>query len=113
MTEETNWLLRTTQFHTVFLCLYVADPATFLAPKSVLGTLFSSENSSFSDEKKLIILSFDIVNIKILTLNVLFKTTCAPLTTFSEAGTFISDAVTWDLKNLCVMYIWQLKLSLF
>ena len=29
----------------MLLCLYVADPATFLASYGVLGTLFSSENS--------------------------------------------------------------------
>ena len=33
--------------HTVLLCLYVADPATFLSSNSVPGTLFSSENSLF------------------------------------------------------------------
>ena len=33
------------------LCLRVADPATFLASNSVLGTLFSSENSLFIQEK--------------------------------------------------------------
>ena len=38
---------RTTQFHNVLLCLYVADPAIFLASNNVLGTLFSSESSLF------------------------------------------------------------------
>ena len=28
-------------------CIYLADPATFLASNSVLGTLFSTENSLF------------------------------------------------------------------
>ena len=37
----------TTQCHTVILCLYVVNPATFLASISVLGTLFSSEKSLF------------------------------------------------------------------
>ena len=36
-----------TQFHTVLLCLHVADPATFLASDYVLGIIFSSENSLF------------------------------------------------------------------
>ena len=31
----------------VFLCLYVADPATSLASNSVLGTLIPSANSLF------------------------------------------------------------------
>ena len=35
----------TTQFLTVLLCSYLADPATFLASNCVLGTLFSSDNS--------------------------------------------------------------------
>lgn len=32
-------------FSEVLLCLYLADPATLLAPHSVLGSLFSSEKS--------------------------------------------------------------------
>ena len=40
------------KFHAVLLCLYVADPANFLASNSVLGTLFSSENSLFIQGKK-------------------------------------------------------------
>ena len=40
-------LQRTTQFHKVSFCLYVADPATFLAWDSVLGILFYSENTLF------------------------------------------------------------------
>ena len=43
--KYTNWPQRITHFHNVLLCLYVADPATFLASNSVLGTLFSPENS--------------------------------------------------------------------
>ena len=35
----------TTQIHIVFLCLYVADPATSLASNSLLRTLFSPESS--------------------------------------------------------------------
>ena len=42
-----NWPQRTAQSDTVQLCLHVADPATFLAPHSVLWTSFSSENSLF------------------------------------------------------------------
>ena len=34
-------------FILVLLCLYLADPATSLASHSVLGTLFSCENSLF------------------------------------------------------------------
>ena len=45
---------RTTQFHTVLLCLYVADPATFLASNSVLGTLFSFESSLFIQSWKIL-----------------------------------------------------------
>ena len=48
MSKQTNNKLETTtQFHAVLLCLYVADPATFLASNSVMGTLFSSGNSLF------------------------------------------------------------------
>ena len=43
--REDILIRRETQFHAVLRCLYVADPATFLASNSVLGTLFSSENS--------------------------------------------------------------------
>ena len=53
LNKETEILKRTIQFHTVSLCLYVADPATFLASNSVLGTLFSSENSLFIQSYKL------------------------------------------------------------
>ena len=38
---------QTAQVHTVLLRLYVADPATFLASNSVVGTLFSSETNLF------------------------------------------------------------------
>ena len=39
----------TTQLHTVLLCLYVADPATFPASNSVLGPYFPlSTASSFT-----------------------------------------------------------------
>ena len=41
-TDQELFTLRTTQFHTVLLCCYVADPATFLEANSVRGTLFSS-----------------------------------------------------------------------
>ena len=37
----------TKPFHIVSLCLYLADPATFLAPNCFLGTLLSSETSLF------------------------------------------------------------------
>ena len=40
-------LKETTQIHDVFLCLYEANPDTFLASNGALGTLFSSENSLF------------------------------------------------------------------
>ena len=36
-----------TEIYTGFLCLYVADPATFLDANSAPGTLCSSENSLF------------------------------------------------------------------
>ena len=32
-----NLTLRENTIYTVLLCLYVADPATFLAPNSILG----------------------------------------------------------------------------
>ena len=44
MTEETK---RTPKFLTVLLGSYVADPASFLASSSDLGTFFCSENSLF------------------------------------------------------------------
>ena len=49
MTEKNE---QTTQFHTVLLCLHVADPATFLSSNSILGTLFCSENSFFIHLRK-------------------------------------------------------------
>ena len=53
-----SWLDKQTDLHTVLLCLYVADPATCLASDSVLGTLFTSENSLFIQIwKRLILLS--------------------------------------------------------
>ena len=39
----------------VLLCLYLADPAIFLTPNSTLVTLFSSENSLFTQLWKQII----------------------------------------------------------
>ena len=66
----------TTQFHTyVLLCLYVADPATFLASNSVLGPHFPLRTAGLSVmEKKYTFLSLryhliSIVNITILSLN--------------------------------------------
>ena len=35
------------RFILLYFCLHVVDPATLLASNSVLGTLFSSENSLF------------------------------------------------------------------
>ena len=35
------------------MCLHLADPATVLASNSVLGSLFSSENSLFSQLQKI------------------------------------------------------------
>ena len=67
-------------------CLYVADPATFLASNNLLGTQLSSVNSLFSQlQKKEVHLSLyyyriDIVNIKILSLSFFSeKLRCAPL----------------------------------
>ena len=55
------------QFHTVLLCLYVADPATSLASNSVLGTLFFSESSLFIQLwNKYIFLSFSLISSLIL-----------------------------------------------
>ena len=48
---------RTTHFHTVLLCLYVADPATFLASNSVLDLLFLWEQLVYSVMVKYIFLS--------------------------------------------------------
>ena len=45
-----NWLIL--KDNTVLLCLYVADPATFLDSNSVLGTVFSSESSLFIQLRK-------------------------------------------------------------
>ena len=59
-----------TQCHPVLLCLYVADPATFVAWNSVLEMLFSSENSLFIHLwKEFVLLPINTVNIKILGLN--------------------------------------------
>ena len=38
----------------LLLCLYVADPATFLASDSVLGTLFSSESLFIQSQTNLV-----------------------------------------------------------
>ena len=57
----------------VWLCLYVADPATSLASNSVLGSLNSSENSLIIQSRKkktyfsLYYYLINIVNIKNLT----------------------------------------------
>ena len=65
--------------HTVLLCLYVADPATFLASDSVLGTLYSSENSLFIQlwQKQIFLRLYHhvtkIANITILSLNFIYK----------------------------------------
>ena len=48
----TNGFFLMSQFHTVLLCLYVADPATFLSSNSILRTLFCSENSLFIHLRK-------------------------------------------------------------
>ena len=84
MTEQTNWPQRTTQFHTVLLCLYVADPATCLASNCVLATWISSESSSFIHSwknNKYFCLYYYLnnkVNISILSLNFFTKTTQCP-----------------------------------
>ena len=48
------------------LCLYVADPATFLASNSVLVTSFHSENNLFIQllKKKNLIFYYDCVNVE-------------------------------------------------
>ena len=45
--EKINWPWRKTQFNPDLPCLYLADPASFLASNRVVGILFSSENSLF------------------------------------------------------------------
>ena len=63
--------LKDNTIYTVLLCLCVADPATFLASNTVLGTLFSSEKSFFYSllKKSLYYYLIYIVSIKILSLN--------------------------------------------
>ena len=39
--------------HTVLLCIYLADPATFLGQNSVMRTIFSSESSLLKKKKNL------------------------------------------------------------
>ena len=76
-----------TQFHTHLHCLYLADPATFLASNSVLETLFSSETSLFihlRDRYIFLSLYYDlinIVNVEILSLNFFSRTTQCPTKT--------------------------------
>ena len=66
-------------FYAVLLCLYVADPATFLTSNRVLGPYFPLRTAClFSYGKKCIFLRFDyylinIVNIKILNIYFFFS----------------------------------------
>ena len=80
LNEQTD-LKRTTQFHAVLLCLYVADPATFLALNIVLGTLLFSENSLFIQlwEFSLYYYLIHFMNVEIQSLNFFYKKTTVPL----------------------------------
>ena len=90
---------RTTQLHTVLLCLHVADPATYLASNSVLGTLFSSGNSLFNYVwKKYICLSLYyhlsyVVNIGIQSLNFISKTTQCHFNVTEPLNVFVIPTV--------------------
>ena len=44
--------LRDDTIDTMLLCLYVAEPCTFLTSNTVLGTLFSSENRLYIQNGK-------------------------------------------------------------
>ena len=74
------WLNKQTdlkgQFHTVLLCLYVADPATSLA-----SNIFSSENSLFIQLRKTQICPslYNVVNITILCCEFLIQNHIMPL----------------------------------
>ena len=70
----------TTQFHTVLLCLHLADPATILASNCILGPYFPLRTACLFSYGKTIVLSLyyyliNIVNIKILSLNFFSKMT--------------------------------------
>ena len=68
------------QFHHVLLCSFVADPATFLASNRVPQTLFSSPCSVMGKLICLCLFQYfiNIVNVKVLSVNVLSKTTKCP-----------------------------------
>ena len=107
-----NWPWRTTQLHTVWLCLHLVDPDTFLATNSVVGTLFSSEDSLFIQLWKNIYFCLyyyliNSVNIKILPRNFLSKTTWCPFNPnrlsanpFTKSTCLIL-AVWWRLLSAC------------
>ena len=78
----------------------MADPATFLASNSVLGALFSSENSLLIhlwDQSIFLSLHYyliQIVNIKILSLDLSSKTTQSPFNWETL------KALWWNTMNL-------------
>ena len=62
--------------NTMSYCLYVADPATFLASNYGLGNIFSSENSSFIQlQRKWIWRGLCSVGEEVQSLKFLFNTT--------------------------------------
>ena len=84
ITQQINWPWRTTQFHTVLLCLYLADPATFLASNSVVGPHFLLRRACLFRHGKnkhfwvCITFILNIAKILILSLNFFSKTTQCP-----------------------------------
>ena len=82
--NELNKQTYRTQFHSILYCLYVADPDTFLASNSVLGTLFflcAQLVYSVMVKKKLSCHLINIVKLKFWVLIVLPKLHSAPLNT--------------------------------
>ena len=85
-TEQTNWCLRTTQFHTVLLFFFFfftfGGPCHLSSFKHRSGTLFSSENSLFiqlRNKRIFLSLSHYLINIvNINHLNFFSKTTYCP-----------------------------------
>ena len=99
------------QFYTLFyFCLYVADPATFLA-----GTLFSSENSLFTEHIFLSskCLLVDTLNISILCFNLFSKTARRPFKMGSLHLTSLHGKLcVWQMARhgcpfVATKHIWQ------
>ena len=101
---------QTLKDNTTQYCLYVADPATFLASNSALGILFSSENSLFIQLWKKH-MYFWVVLLQ-LPLNRWIEILLSPLNTdFQQKQTMFdtrySQPGIWCLPTMCVrVHIW-------